>query len=98
MTKLTERLRAYKGDNFEATHCYNGLRDEAANRIEELEAALREARDLLAEYANASGTYCEECDRHAPKNEEGLVIGPVHHAATCPITCFTDALEGGDDG
>jgi hypothetical protein len=34
---LTQRLRQYLNSKYEVTMCYNGLRDEAADRIEELE-------------------------------------------------------------
>ena len=33
---LTQRLRQYLNSKYEVTMCYNGLRDEAADRIEEL--------------------------------------------------------------
>ena len=34
MTDLVTRLRTYRGKAWEATECYNGLRDEAADEIE----------------------------------------------------------------
>jgi hypothetical protein len=40
---LVKRLRAYEGKGFETTACYNGMRSEAADRIEELEAKLADA-------------------------------------------------------
>ena len=40
--ELIARLRQYLNSKYEVTVCYNGLRDEAADRIEELEARNKE--------------------------------------------------------
>jgi len=44
---LVERLRQYRGESWETTECYNGLRDEAATA---LEAAERERDELQAAF------------------------------------------------
>jgi hypothetical protein len=44
---LTQRLRQYLNSRYEVTMCYNGLRDEAADRIEQLEAKLTKAVDVI---------------------------------------------------
>lgn len=36
MTALLQRLRQYRGEQWETTECFNGLRDEAADEIERL--------------------------------------------------------------
>lgn len=30
-------------------------------------------------------SYCEECDRHAPKSEDGTLVGPIPHTDECAI-------------
>lgn len=53
---LKARLLAYEGKAFETTACYNGLRDEAAKRIEALGA---EVARLMQERAAATATAYE---------------------------------------
>lgn len=53
---LVKRLSAYEGRVFETTACYNGLREEAADRIEQLEAENKRLGDL----------YDDTCYYHTP--------------------------------
>jgi len=63
---LVKRLRAYEGKGFETTACYNGTRSEAADRIEELEAKLREtALSELSALGQASEAYTAQLDAEA---------------------------------
>lgn len=45
---LVKRLSAYEGRMFETTACYNGLREKAADHIEQLEAELTRANAATA--------------------------------------------------
>jgi hypothetical protein len=52
---LTQRLRQYLNSKYEVTTCYNGLRDEAADRIEELGESNKELTlQLLATHRQAA--------------------------------------------
>jgi hypothetical protein len=52
---LTQRLRQYLNSKYEVTMCYNGLRDEAANRIDELVELNKELTlQLLAVHGQAA--------------------------------------------
>lgn len=52
---LTQRLRQYLNSKYEVTTCYNGLRDEAADRIEELVESNKELTlQLLAVHGQAA--------------------------------------------
>lgn len=53
---LTQRLRQYLNSKYEVTMCYNGLRDEAADRIDELVESNKELTlQLLATSGQAVG-------------------------------------------
>ena len=55
---LTQRLRQYLNSKYEVTVCYNGLRDEAANRIEELGESNQELTlQLLAVHGQAADAW-----------------------------------------
>ena len=55
---LTQRLRQYLNSRYEVTMCYNGLRDEAADRIDELVESNKElALQLLATSGQASDAW-----------------------------------------
>jgi len=71
MDDLVERLRQFRGKQWETTECYNGLRAEAADRIEALESqvsALQSVPDLTGDYlADAvRGTFGERCQGADP--------------------------------
>ena len=52
---LTQRLRQYLNSRYEVTVCYNGLRDEAADRIDELVEINKELTlQLLAVHGQAA--------------------------------------------
>ena len=52
---LTQRLRQYLNSRYEVTMCYNGLRDEAADRIDELVEINKELTlQLLAVHGQAA--------------------------------------------
>ena len=52
---LTQRLRQYLNSKYEVTMCYNGLRDEAADRIDELVEINKELTlQLLAVHGQAA--------------------------------------------
>ena len=53
---LTQRLRQYLNSKYEVTTCYNGLRDEAADRIDEL---VKERDDYAHKLMDANNTYTE---------------------------------------
>lgn len=46
---------------------------------------IAELLDLLSGYGHYDDSYCETCDRHAPKNNAGEITGDIRHAAECPI-------------
>lgn len=52
---LTQRLRQYLNSKYEVTMCYNGLRDEAADRIDDLVESNKELTlQLLAAHGQAA--------------------------------------------
>jgi hypothetical protein len=52
---LTQRLRQYLNSRYEVTMCYNGLRDEAADRIDDLVESNKELTlQLLATHGQAA--------------------------------------------
>ena len=83
---LTERLRQYLNSKYEVTMCYNGLRDEAADRIDELVESNKElALQLLATSGQAADaldklTKAVEALREIVSNQ-GYMDDPWGHAA-----------------
>ena len=57
---LTQRLRQYLNRKYEVTTCYNGLRDEAADRIEELGESNKE---LTLQLLATSGQAADALDK-----------------------------------
>ena len=57
---LTQRLRQYLNSKYEVTTCYNGLRDEAADRIEEL---VEENKELTLQLLATSGQAADALDK-----------------------------------
>lgn len=55
----------------------------------ELLEALREG---LGQMPGFDDSYCEVCDRHAPKTREGLVNGPVPHRDGCAVKLMEAAI------
>ncbi len=42
--------------------------------------------------SKADNSYCEWCDRHAPKNDEGYLTGPILHQEGCPYVVARIAI------
>ena len=59
---LTQRLRQYLNSKYEVTVCYNGLRDEAANRIDEL---VESNKELTLQVRATSGQAADALDKLA---------------------------------
>ena len=59
---LTQRLRQYLNSKYEVTTCYNGLRDEAADRIDEL---VESNKELTLQLLAAHGQAADALDRLA---------------------------------
>jgi hypothetical protein len=57
---LTQRLRQYLNSRYEVTMCYNGLRDEAADRIEEL---VESNKELTLQLLATQGQAADALDR-----------------------------------
>ena len=57
---LTQRLRQYLNSKYEVTMCYNGLRDEAANRIDEL---VERNKELTLQLLATSGQAADALDK-----------------------------------
>ena len=54
-------------------------------------AACGGAATLLAsEFVTSS--YCEICEKHAPKDDEGDLIGPITHTETCDYRVLRAAI------
>lgn len=78
----------------------DGLRPEAlmendanANLIAAAPDLLATLKDLLLEITSAAtSSYCEVCNRHAPKNAAGQSVGPVPHAADCFIWAAVETI------
>jgi len=66
--------------------------EDRANAL--LLAAALELADALEGLLASSetGSYCEWCRAHAPKNEAGLLVGPLVHAPGCPAVAAHAAL------
>ena len=52
---------------------------------QDLLGALKDARDWLAIQSSSTDSFCEMCEHHAPKDDAGLVTGPIVHAIDCPL-------------
>ena len=85
---LTQRLRQYLNSKYEVTVCYNGLRDEAANRIEELEARNKE---LTLQLLAAHGQAADALDRLAKAVERLKTMADYNKYVIAP---FLAELEG----
>lgn len=46
---------------------------------------LCDLRDDLSAIAGATNSFCEVCEKHAPKDPEGAIIGPVPHDPACVL-------------
>lgn len=57
---LTQRLRQYLNSKYEVTMCYNGLRDEAADRIDDL---LESNKELTLQLLAAHGQAADALDK-----------------------------------
>ena len=57
---LTQRLRQYLNSKYEVTMCYNGLRAEAADRIDEL---VERNKELTLQLLATSGQAADALDR-----------------------------------
>tara|TARA_R110000868_G_scaffold15457_2_gene70475 strand:- start:144 stop:434 length:291 start_codon:yes stop_codon:yes gene_type:complete len=57
---LTQRLRQYLNSKYEVTTCYNGLRDEAADRIDEL---VERNKELTLQLLATSGQAADALDK-----------------------------------
>lgn len=100
---LIGRLRQYEGKSFETTACYNGTRDEAADAIEALTAALAVApkprvRNLewapfgdgmFTAKAPPIGTYAME-DGYLPLKLNGHTIGRYESVAEAKAAAQAD--------
>lgn len=51
---------------------------------------LYEALGILLDLATSS--YCEFCQKHAPKDEHGQIVGEIVHAEDCPYLNAAEAL------
>ncbi len=75
----------------------NGLRDYMTLEAERdaLRAALYGMLDVT--HAWVTDSHCEFCVRHAPKTDEGEILGPVPHGSDCEYAASRAALarEGG---
>lgn len=108
MTDLVSRLRQFRGAGWETTECYNGLREEAAARIEALQAELAMARAPHAKSGELVKEVCrlmrEDFDP-TPPNWEGRdwfdnaedvahkIIATVSVSAADRIEALERALE-----
>ena len=57
---LTQRLRQYLNSKYEVTTCYNGLRDEAADRIDDL---VESNKELTLQLLATSGQAADALDK-----------------------------------
>lgn len=71
--------------------CWNACEGIDPEAVTDMREALEKLADAVDAVATAS--YCELCDRHAPKNETGMLEGNVPHAADCPLIEARAALE-----
>lgn len=54
--------------------------------------AARAALVALRDWSGSTDSFCEECHKHAPKDEDGEVTGPVRHGDDCRIGNLERAL------
>lgn len=76
-----------------------GIGNEALlERIAELEEALGRAYELLSDMGWHGPSFCEWCEKHAPSEPDGSLLGPVPHAENCGFIIVQHALRaaGGD--
>lgn len=46
---------------------------------------LYDALTTMRDHYGHTASYCEDCDRHAPKHDDGRLAGPISHHINCPI-------------
>ena len=71
MTDLVTRLRTYRGKAWEATECYNGLRDEAADEIETMRQQADDWKKIIVQKD-------KEIERLRAENEVLRELSEVH--------------------
>lgn len=64
---------------------------EAPAQGEAVVAALVDAVELLL--TEETDSYCEHCRRHAPKDDEGCLTGPIAHKPDCVRSFAETALK-----
>lgn len=67
-----------------------------ARKFAAAEELLSALRDLLA-HTCGTDSFCEWCERHAPKDREGLITGPIPHVSDClrfAAECAITRAEG----
>jgi allophanate hydrolase subunit 1 len=90
---LTQRLRQYLNSKYEVTVCYNGLRDEAANRIDEL---VESNKELTLQLLATSGQAADALDKLAKAVEALRFYAPTKRHLT--ERWFIQNFGGHDDG
>lgn len=55
-----------------------------------------EALGHLRDGIGMSASYCDMCDRHAPKDIDGNLLGGVEHEDDCPYCKANDAIQAYD--
>lgn len=76
------------------------LREEIAALTAErdrLAGLLDDVIDFISGQGFANSSYCEICDRHAPKDYDGDLTGPVPHTDACLIGKSRAALREAPD-
>lgn len=46
---------------------------------------IAELLDVISNFGHYDFGYCEQCDRHAPKDEMGALTGDIQHTPACPV-------------
>ena len=89
---LTQRLRQYLNSKYEVTMCYNGLRDEAANRIDELVERNKEYVQAARVIGRSQASIMF---RHVLPNVMGpVLVSATIHIATAILTEATLSFLG----
>lgn len=86
---LVDRWREVPHD-CDDPECPGNVNRQRLEAFEDMREALESWRAFDDHFATSS--YCEYCDSHADKNEDGVPIEQVRHDVDCPIILTRAAL------
>jgi len=59
---------------------------------------MRKALEGLIDAHDGTDSFCEFCDQHAPKDDDGFVVGGIPHKPDCPLGIAWAAIRKARSG